>query len=161
MNFFSLKFIIIRWYILIFGYFERHLENKLSTCGPNLNFKLVCVSDIEFFCLKRILTQNFNIVDLVNFFEKIKKIHIQILVVTLKMTSCKTMSENQDSMGKTYFFLSTLTLNPWAVSATWLHVGAPKKIQEKWAYNPFWTKIHHGLIRSWNLMYLVFPESLW
>jgi hypothetical protein len=118
MNFFSLKFIIIRWYLLLFGSFARHLENKLSTCGPNLNFKLVCVSDIEFFCLKRILTQNFNIVDLVNFFEKIKKIHIQILVVTLKMTSCKTMSENQDSMGKTYFFLSTLTLNPWAVSAT-------------------------------------------
>jgi hypothetical protein len=28
-------------------------------------------------------------------------------------------------MGKTNFFLSTLPFNPWAVSATWLHVGAP------------------------------------
>jgi hypothetical protein len=37
----------------------------------------------------------------------------------------------QDSMGKTNFFLSTLPFSPWAVSATWLHVGAPQKIQEK------------------------------
>jgi hypothetical protein len=36
--------------------------------------------------------------------------------------------KNQDSMGKTNFFLSTLPFNPWAVLATWLHVGAPHKI---------------------------------
>jgi hypothetical protein len=36
--------------------------------------------------------------------------------------------KNQDFMGKTNFFLSTLPFNPWAVSATWLHVGAPQKI---------------------------------
>jgi hypothetical protein len=34
-------------------------------------------------------------------------------------------------MGKTNFFLSTLPFNPWAFLATWLHVGALKKIQEK------------------------------
>jgi hypothetical protein len=34
-------------------------------------------------------------------------------------------------MDKTNFFLSTLSFNPWAVSTTWLHVGAPHKIQEK------------------------------
>ena len=39
--------------------------------------------------------------------------------------------KNQDSMGKTNFFFSTLPFSPWVVSATWLHVGAPKKIQEK------------------------------
>jgi hypothetical protein len=39
--------------------------------------------------------------------------------------------KNQDSMGKTNFFLSTLSFNPWAVSATWLRVGAPQKIEEK------------------------------
>jgi hypothetical protein len=33
--------------------------------------------------------------------------------------------ENQDFMGKTNYFLSTLPFNPWAVSATWLQVGAP------------------------------------
>jgi hypothetical protein len=31
-------------------------------------------------------------------------------------------------MGKTNFFLSTLLFSPWVVLATWLHVGAPKKI---------------------------------
>jgi hypothetical protein len=40
--------------------------------------------------------------------------------------------KNQDSMGKTNFFLSTLSFSPWAILATWLHVGAPQKIiQEK------------------------------
>jgi hypothetical protein len=29
------------------------------------------------------------------------------------------------------YFLSTLPFSPSAVSATWLHVGAPQKIQEK------------------------------
>jgi hypothetical protein len=38
--------------------------------------------------------------------------------------------KNQDSMGKTNFYLSTLPFSPWAVLATWLHVGAPQKIQE-------------------------------
>jgi hypothetical protein len=27
--------------------------------------------------------------------------------------------------------LGTLPFNPWAVLATWLHLGAPKKVQEK------------------------------
>jgi hypothetical protein len=39
--------------------------------------------------------------------------------------------KSQDFMGKTNFFLSTLPFGPWAASATWLHVGAPQKIQEK------------------------------
>jgi hypothetical protein len=70
--------------------------------------------------------------DLVKFLEKNQKLHIQIIAVTLKVTSCKTMSKKnsekkvkiQDSMGKTNFFLSTLPFNPWIVLATWLHVGA-------------------------------------
>jgi hypothetical protein len=37
----------------------------------------------------------------------------------------------QDFMDKTNYFFSTLPFNPWAVSATWLHVGAPQKTQEK------------------------------
>jgi hypothetical protein len=50
--------------------------------------------------------------DLVNCFEKNQKLHIQIVLVTLKVTSCRTMSEkkvkkvkNQDFMGKTNYFL--------------------------------------------------------
>jgi hypothetical protein len=39
--------------------------------------------------------------------------------------------KNQDSMGKTKFFFSTLSFSPWAILATWMHVGAPQKIQEK------------------------------
>jgi hypothetical protein len=39
--------------------------------------------------------------------------------------------KNEDSMGKTNFFFSTMSFIPWAVLATWLHVGAPKKLQEK------------------------------
>jgi hypothetical protein len=48
------------------------------------------------------------------------------------VTSYKTMgkkksekSENQGFMGKTNYFLRTLPFSPSAVSATWLHVGAP------------------------------------
>jgi hypothetical protein len=37
-------------------------------------------------------------------------------------------AKNQDFMGKTNFFLSTLPFSLWAVLATWLHVGAPQKI---------------------------------
>jgi hypothetical protein len=33
--------------------------------------------------------------------------------------------KNQDFMGKTNYFLRTLPFSPWAVWATWLHVGAP------------------------------------
>jgi hypothetical protein len=39
--------------------------------------------------------------------------------------------KNQGFMGKTNFFLTTLPFSSWAILATWLHVGAPQKIQEK------------------------------
>jgi hypothetical protein len=71
-------------------------------------------------------------VDLVKILEKNQKLHIQIVAVTLKVMSCRTMSKkkvkkvkNQDSMDKTNFFLSTLPFSPWVVSATWLLEGAP------------------------------------
>jgi hypothetical protein len=40
-NFFIPKFMIIRWYLLFFASFARHLGNKLSTCGSNLNFRFL------------------------------------------------------------------------------------------------------------------------
>jgi hypothetical protein len=43
----------------------------------------------------------------------------------------KKKVKNQDSMGKTNFFLSTLPFSPWALLATWLHVGAPQKYKKK------------------------------
>jgi hypothetical protein len=36
--------------------------------------------------------------------------------------------KNQDFMVKKNLFLSSMRFSPWAVSATWLHVGAPQKI---------------------------------
>jgi hypothetical protein len=37
----------------------------------------------------------------------------------------KKKVKNQDSMGKTNFFSTTLPFSPWAALATWLHIGAP------------------------------------
>jgi hypothetical protein len=76
---------IIIWYLLFSRSFARHLENKLSTC---CSFRLVSIIVVELFCLKGVLTQNFSTMDLVNSkFEKIQKLHSQIIVVTLKMAS--------------------------------------------------------------------------
>jgi hypothetical protein len=91
------------------------------------------MSELELFLLTGVLTPNFNTIDLVKILEKNQKLHIQIAAVTFKVTSCRTMSKkekweklkNQDFIGKTNYFLRTLPYSPWAVSATWLHVGAP------------------------------------
>jgi hypothetical protein len=40
-------------------------------------------------------------------------------------------------MGKTNLFLSTLPFSLWAILATWLHEGAPHKIQENLTLYPF------------------------
>jgi hypothetical protein len=69
-----------------FGSFAPHFQIKLSTHGSNLNSMLVIMSELELFLLTRVLTLNFNTVDLVKFVGKNKKIHIQIVTVTLKVT---------------------------------------------------------------------------
>jgi hypothetical protein len=53
------------------------------------------MSELEFFLLTRVLTQNFNTMDLVKFLEKNKKLHIYIVIVTLKVTSYRTMSKKK------------------------------------------------------------------
>jgi hypothetical protein len=116
-----------------FGSFAPHFQSKLSIHGSNLNSRFVNMSELELFLLTGALTPNFNTMDLVKILEKNQKLHFQIVAVILKMTSCITMSKkklwknvkNQDFMGKTNYFLRTLPFSPWAVSATWLHVGAP------------------------------------
>jgi hypothetical protein len=52
--------------------------------------------------------------------------------------------KNQDFMGKTNYFLSTLPFSPGAVLATWLHVGAPQKIQENELNTRFQQKFAMG-----------------
>jgi hypothetical protein len=97
-----MKFMIIRLYLHFFGSFARHLESKLSTCGSNLNFRLVSMSDSEFFCLKGVLTQNFYTADLEKFMEKYQKLHNQITAITLKIKSCKTMSQKKSEKPRFY-----------------------------------------------------------
>jgi hypothetical protein len=53
------------------------------------------MSELELFLLRGVLTPNFNTMDLVKILGKNQKLHIQIVVVTLKVTSCKTMSKKK------------------------------------------------------------------
>jgi hypothetical protein len=92
--------------------------------------------ELEFFLLMGILTENFNTVDLVNFILKKKKTshldhsgHIEGDIVQNHEPKKRVKKvKNQDSMGKTNFFFSTLPFSTWAVLSTWLHVEAPQKI---------------------------------
>jgi hypothetical protein len=53
------------------------------------------MSELELFLLMGVLTPNFNTMDLVKILEKNQKLHIQIVAVTLKVTSCETMSKKK------------------------------------------------------------------
>jgi hypothetical protein len=53
------------------------------------------MNELELFLLTKALTPNFNTMDLVKFLEKNQKLHIQIVVVTLKVMSCRTMSKKK------------------------------------------------------------------
>jgi hypothetical protein len=85
----------IRWSSLFFGSFAPHFQIKLSIHVSNFNFRFVIMSELELFLLTGVLTPNFNTMDLVKFLEKNQKIHIQIIAVTLKVTSCKTKSKKK------------------------------------------------------------------
>jgi hypothetical protein len=82
----------IRWSSLFFGPFAPHFQIKLNIHAPNFNSKFVSISELELFLLTGVLTPNFNTMDLVKLLEKNLKLHIQIVAVTLKVTSCRTMS---------------------------------------------------------------------
>jgi hypothetical protein len=77
-----------------FGSFAPHFQIKLSIYASNFNSRFVIMSELELFLLMGVLTLNFNTMDLVKILEKNQKIHIQIAVVTLKVTSWRTMSKN-------------------------------------------------------------------
>jgi hypothetical protein len=132
-NFFTPKLMKIRCSSLLFGSFAPHFQIKLSIHASNFNSRFISMSELELFLLMGVLTPNFNTMDLVKNLEKKKKLHIQIVLVTLKVTSCKTMSkkktvkksEKPRFYGQNKLFLRTLPFSPWAVLATWLHVGAP------------------------------------
>jgi hypothetical protein len=94
-NFFTPKLMKIRWSSLFFGSFAFHLHIKLSTHASKFNSRFVSMSEVELILLTGILTPNFNTMDLVKILEKNQKLHNQIIVVTLKVTSCRTMSKKR------------------------------------------------------------------
>jgi hypothetical protein len=94
-NFYTPKLMKIRWSSLFFGSSAPHFQIKLSTHASNFNFRFISMSELELFLLTGVLTPNFNTMDLVKILEKYQKLHIQIVVVTLKVMSCKTMSKKK------------------------------------------------------------------
>jgi hypothetical protein len=76
MNFCTPKSMKIRWSSLFFGSLAHHFQIKLSTHGSNLNSVIVIISELGFFLLTWVLTQNINTMHLVKFLEKYKKLHI-------------------------------------------------------------------------------------
>jgi hypothetical protein len=94
-NFFTPKLMKIRWSSLYLRSFATHFQIKLSTHGSNINSIFVIMSELELFFLTRVMTQNFNTMDLVKFLEKNQKLHILIVAATLKVTSCKTMNKKK------------------------------------------------------------------
>jgi hypothetical protein len=85
----------IRWSSLFWGSSAPHFQIKLSIHASNFKSRFVSMSDLELFLLTKVLTPNFNTIDLVKILEKNQKLHIQIVAVTLKVTSCGTMSKNK------------------------------------------------------------------
>jgi hypothetical protein len=91
MNFFTPKLMNIRWSSLFWGSFVPHFQIKLNIHASNFNSRFVSMSELELFLFKGVLTPNFNSKDLVQILEKHQKLHIQIVVVTLKVTSGRSM----------------------------------------------------------------------
>jgi hypothetical protein len=84
-----------RWSPFFLGSFAPHFQIKLSIHASNFNSRFVSMSEIELFLLTGVLTPNFNSMDLVKILEKNQKLHIQIVAVTFKVTSCRTMSKKK------------------------------------------------------------------
>jgi hypothetical protein len=95
MKFFTPKLMKIRWSSLFLGSFAPHFQIKLNIHASNFNSRFVSMSELELFLLIGVFTPNFNTMYLVKILKKNQKLHIQIVVVTLKVTSCKTMSKTK------------------------------------------------------------------
>jgi hypothetical protein len=78
-------------FFFFFGSFAPHFQIKLSIHASNFNSRFVSMNELELFLLTGVLIQNFNTMDLVKILEKNQKLYIQIIAVTLKVTSSKTM----------------------------------------------------------------------
>jgi hypothetical protein len=77
------------------------------------------MSELELLLLIGVLPPNFNTMDLAKFLEKNQKLHIQIVSVTLKVMSCRTMSKKKSEKsekprfyGQNKLFFENLVLQP-------------------------------------------------
>jgi hypothetical protein len=77
------------------GSFEIYFQIKLSIHASNFNSRFVSMSELELFLLMGVLTPNFNTMNLVKILEKNLKLHFQIVAVTLKVASYRTMSKKE------------------------------------------------------------------
>jgi hypothetical protein len=82
-------------YFSFLGLLELTPKSGLSYHDSNLNSTFVIMNELKFLFLTRVLTQNFNTMDLVKFLKKNQNLHNYIETITLKVTSCKTMRENK------------------------------------------------------------------
>jgi hypothetical protein len=128
-NFFTPKLMKIRWSSLSFGSFVPHFQIRLNIHASNFNSRFVSMSELELFLLTRVLTPNFNTVDLVKILEKNQKLHIHIIAVTLKVTSCRTMSKKKSEKsekprfyGQNKLFFENPALQP---LGSFSHMAAP------------------------------------
>jgi hypothetical protein len=94
-NFFTPKLIKIRWFFFFCGSFAPLFQIKWSIHASNLNPTFVSMSELELFLLMGVLIPNLNTMYLVKILEKNQKLHIHIIVVTLKVMSCRTMSKKK------------------------------------------------------------------
>jgi hypothetical protein len=101
------------------GVFCNSLPNQVEHTWLKL------MSELEFFWLIGVLTQNFNTMDLAN------RGHIEDNIMQNHGQKKSEKSEKPRFYEQNKLLFSTLSFIPWAISATWLHVGAPLKIQEK------------------------------
>jgi hypothetical protein len=157
----------IRWSSLFSGSFAHHFQTELTTHGSNCNSRFVSMSELELFLLTGVLTPNFNTLDLVKILEKNQKLHIHIVAVTLKVTSCRTTkkkklkkSEKPRVYGQNKLFFENPALQP---LGSFSHMAACRSSLEntgKMSLTPVSTKIRHSLIWSQNWTCLVFTESL-
>jgi hypothetical protein len=90
------KLMKIRWSFFFSGSFAPHFQIKLSIHASNFNSRFVSMSELELFLLTGVLTPNFNTMNLVKILENNQKLHIQIVAVTLKVSSCRTMSTKKN-----------------------------------------------------------------
>jgi hypothetical protein len=85
----------IRWSSIYFGSFVPDFQIKFNIHASNFNSRFVSMSEVELFLLMEVWTPNFNTMDLVEILEKNQNLHIQIIAVILKVTSCRTISKKE------------------------------------------------------------------